>query len=66
MPIAALAEFDGDYCDFRGNILTTDGREKVEVELRVPRDEAMTLGERAAEEVIRNGGEAILKTFNRM
>lgn len=66
MPIAALAEFDGDYCDFRGNILTTDGREKVEIELRVPRDEAMTLGERAAEEVIKSGGEAILKTFNRM
>ena len=66
MPIAAYARFDGDYCDFRGNILTTDGREKVEVELRVPCDEAMTLGERAAEKVIQNGGEAILKTFNRM
>lgn len=66
MPIAALAQFDDDSCDFHGNLLTTDGREKVEVRLRVPRDEALTLGERAAEEVIRSGGEAILKTFNKM
>lgn len=66
MPIAAYARFDGDYCEFRGNILSIDGREKVEVELRVPRSEADTLGERAAEEVIRNGGDTILKTFNKM
>lgn len=66
MPIAAFAVFDGDYCDFRGNLLSIDGREKVEVELRVPRDEADTLGERAAKQVIQNGGEAILKTFNKM
>lgn len=66
MPIAALAEFDGDYCNFRGNLLTTDGREKVEIELRVPREEAVTLGERAAKEIIHTGGEAILKTFNKI
>lgn len=66
MPIAAYAVFDGDYCDFQGNLLTVDGQEKVEVTLRVSRDEAMTLGERAAQEIIQNGGKAILKTFNKI
>ena len=58
-PIAALAEIKNDEIVFKGNILSLDGKEKVEVNKNVSLDEADNLGKRAAEELLNNGGKKI-------
>lgn len=59
-PISGLATVKGDNIEFIGNILSKDGKEKVEVQRSVPIAEAGTLGRVAADEVLANGGRAIL------
>ena len=59
-PISGLATINGDNIDFVGNILSKDGKEKVEVRRTVPIAEVANLGRVAADEVLANGGRAIL------
>jgi hydroxymethylbilane synthase len=58
-PISALAEVKGDEILFRGNILSVDGKEKVEVEKTVTLKESINLGETAAEELLNKGADKI-------
>jgi hydroxymethylbilane synthase len=61
MPIGALATIADGKMHFRGNILTTDGLEKAEVEMWFDEEDFAVAGERAAEEILRQGGAEILK-----
>ncbi|MES1223554.1 MAG: hydroxymethylbilane synthase [Bacteroidota bacterium] len=58
-PISALAEVNNSEIHFRGNILSLDGKEKVEVEKRIDIEKATGLGKIAAEELLNNGGKKI-------
>jgi hydroxymethylbilane synthase len=58
-PISALAEVKNDKVIFKGNILSVDGKEKVEVEKIVSVTEAADLGKTAAEYLLANGGQKI-------
>ena len=62
-PVSALAEIENDKILFRGNILTTDGKKKCEVTMTVPLTHAENLGNKAAKELIENGGQEILNSF---
>jgi hydroxymethylbilane synthase len=58
-PISALAEVKDHNILFKGNILSIDGKEKVEVEKIIPLSEAPGLGQAAAEDLLASGGEKI-------
>ncbi len=60
-PISALAEVKGDEVIFKGNILSVDGKEKVEVEKKATKMDSLTLGKDAAAELLSNGGQKILE-----
>ncbi|HVK97490.1 MAG TPA: hypothetical protein VM368_06725, partial [Flavisolibacter sp.] len=64
-PISALAEKQGDEIQFRGNILSTDGKQKVEVEKTVAVGEIKDLGVLAAKELLANGGQAIADSIQK-
>ncbi len=64
-PISGLAEIDGGDVIFRGNILSTDGRQKQEVMKKVPMLYAANLGNEAAMELLDNGGNEILTEFKK-
>jgi len=58
-PISALAEIMNGQLHFRGNILSLNGKEKTEVEMKQPFAEANGLGIKAAEQLLKNGGQII-------
>jgi hydroxymethylbilane synthase len=58
-PISALAEIEEDELFFRGNILSLDGRRKMEVEKVLPVEMATFTGKTAAEELLAKGGQEI-------
>jgi hydroxymethylbilane synthase len=58
-PIAALAEIKIDLIAFKGNILSLDGKEKVEVNKIISINDANDLGIIAAKELLNNGGKEI-------
>jgi hydroxymethylbilane synthase len=62
-PISGLAQVKGGNIEFEGNILSKDGRERVDVKMSVPVGEAETLGRVAAEAVLARGGRAILEAM---
>jgi len=62
-PISALAEVNDGIVTFRGNILSTDGKKKVETIKTAPVAAAATLGADAANELIANGAQEILDSF---
>jgi hydroxymethylbilane synthase len=64
-PIAALAEIVNDKIIFKGNILSVDGREKVEVSKIVLINEANNLGKIAAEKLLNDGGRKIAESIQR-
>jgi hydroxymethylbilane synthase len=62
MPIAALATIDANHTiNFKGNILTIDGKEKAEVEMIIEKINFAEAGKIAAEKLLQNGGDVILK-----
>ncbi|MEN9522330.1 MAG: hydroxymethylbilane synthase [Bacteroidota bacterium] len=62
MPIAALATFvANETMNFKGNILTIDGVEKVEIEMTFEKSDFAEAGKIAAEKLLQNGGDKILK-----
>lgn len=62
-PISGLATVDGDSVIFEGNVLSTDGKQKQGVSMQVPISMADKLGFEAAEELLKNGGDEIVKKF---
>ncbi len=52
-PIAALAEIKNDKIIFKGNILSLDGKEKVEVNKIVSINEANNLGKNCSRRIIK-------------
>ena len=58
-PISALAEIEDGDLYFRGQLLSLDGKQKVEIEKILPIEMANGLGRAAAEELLENGGQAI-------
>lgn len=62
-PVSALVVTDDDQIHFRGNILSLDGKEKAEVEIKQPVAEAKGLGTKAAEQLLKNGGQTIVDSI---
>ncbi len=58
-PISALAILKNKTVHFRGNIFSLDGKEKVEIEKKIHKDQAGETGFEAANELLRNGGRQI-------
>jgi hydroxymethylbilane synthase len=58
-PISALAVVKDQHIHFRGNILSLDGRQKIEVEKKLPIPDAADCGKLAAQEVFAKGGKKI-------
>ncbi|MEO6584047.1 MAG: hydroxymethylbilane synthase [Ferruginibacter sp.] len=58
-PIGALAVPDKKEIFFKGNILTLDGKEKIEVEKYVSMNDLDNFGNRMAEQLLKNGGREI-------
>ena len=62
-PISALAQVNEGNVYFRGNILSVDGKEKVEIEKTVSVDSSGNLGNDAAEEILNKGADKITETI---
>jgi hydroxymethylbilane synthase len=58
-PISALAVAEKDTFHFRGNILSLDGTKIAGTEMIAGRNEAITLGKQAADQVLKSGGKEI-------
>jgi hydroxymethylbilane synthase len=55
-PISALAEIEDGDVYFRGQLLSLDGRQKLEIEKILPCDKADAIGKTAALELLEEGG----------
>ncbi|MGC6421592.1 MAG: hydroxymethylbilane synthase [Flavobacteriaceae bacterium] len=64
-PIGACIEPVPNGWFFRGGVFALDGSEKVTFEKYFPSKEWQTIGERAAEYVLQNGGESLMKAFKK-
>jgi hydroxymethylbilane synthase len=62
-PISALAETRKNELYFRGNILSVDGKQKVEIEKSIPIATAGDLGRTAAQEILEKGGREIAEAI---
>ena len=62
-PISALAQIQNNTINFRGQIISPDGVHKVEIKKQVPIEDSLTLGQKAAKELLENGGAEIMKSF---
>ena len=58
-PISAFAAIENDQLHFKGNILSIDGKNKIEIEKTSILTEADELGVSAAHELLNNGGKEI-------
>jgi hydroxymethylbilane synthase len=63
-PIGALATIQGETVVFKGNILSPDGKQKAEVELKAHKSEINEFGKIAADQIIKNGGRQIMEDMN--
>lgn len=62
-PISALATLKNDTVFFRGNILSLDGKEKIEIESVTPIKEIESLGTRAAHQLLAKGADKIIESI---
>lgn len=62
-PISALALKRDNKIIFKGNILSTDGKEKLEVEKSANLKDANNLGKECAMELLKNGAQEIINQF---
>jgi hydroxymethylbilane synthase len=58
-PISALAEVEQDTIHFKGNILSIDGTQKVEIEKNIDKKDTAGWGQALAVELLQNGGQEI-------
>ncbi|HEX7904968.1 MAG TPA: hydroxymethylbilane synthase [Chitinophagaceae bacterium] len=63
-PISALAEIKNEEVHFRGNILSVDGKQKEEIEIMQPATNLKEMGKKAAEQLLRKGGQAIADSIH--
>ena len=63
-PISALAEIKNDSIYFRGNIVAVDGSAKIGIEKSALVSASNDLGNIAANEILEQGGQAIVDTIN--
>ena len=66
-PIGALAKYDenDDTIDFKGILLSIDGKQKLEIDKTVDISEWKKLGFNAAQEILENGGTELMKEIMR-
>ena len=62
-PISALAEIEKDELFFKGNILSPDGKQKIEIEKVLPMEMAANIGYTAAKELLEKGGQEIANSL---
>lgn len=62
-PISALAIIEKDKINFKGNICSTDGAEKLEIEKTILINEATGLGTISAEELISKGADKLIQAL---
>lgn len=65
MPVGALAKVNGQKVHFTGNILSLDGKRKVEVNMDFDLDRYTTAGEEAAQKLLQNGGDKIAEELKK-
>jgi hydroxymethylbilane synthase len=63
VPIAAHAELRDEQLFFKGNIMSLDAKQKIDVEMSFKLNQTQQAGELAAEEIRKHGAEEIIKTF---
>ena len=62
-PIGALAKINNNEIHFVGNLFSIDGKEKLEIEKTIPLDNWTDFGATCANEILENGGAALMKTI---
>ena len=60
-PIGALAKIQDDTIQFTGSLLSLDGSKKIDIEKVIPLHLAEKAGENIAKELLKKGGDAVLK-----
>jgi hydroxymethylbilane synthase len=64
-PISALAEISDGKINLRGNIVSPDGKEKVEIERTVPVSNGQSIGVEAAQQILSDGGKNIMRLISK-
>jgi hydroxymethylbilane synthase len=66
-PIGALAKYneEEDLIEFKGVLLSLDGKQKLEIDKRVPIEEWKKIGYYSAQELLQNGGSEIMETLKK-
>ena len=62
-PISALAQVIEGHIYFNGNVLSTDGKEKIEIEKNIPLKEISNWGVILANEILKKGADKIINAF---
>ncbi|MBL7711873.1 MAG: hydroxymethylbilane synthase [Chitinophagaceae bacterium] len=62
-PISALAQIEAGQLVFRGNILSLEGKEKIEIEKQYPLDQIEGIGISLGRELLENGADRIVQTI---
>jgi hydroxymethylbilane synthase len=60
-PISALAQVDNENINFIGQLMSLDGKEKIEVSKQIPITNAQNIGIDAGLEILENGGASIIE-----
>jgi hydroxymethylbilane synthase len=60
-PIGALAVVQDDTVHLKGNILSVNGKQKIDIEKTAAFNEATGLGKQAGEEILNKGAAAIVE-----
>ena len=64
-PIGALATFTLDKIDFEGVLFSLDGKEKHTIKKSCTFDSYKNFGKNCAEEILNNGGSALMESIRR-
>ncbi|RAK23595.1 hydroxymethylbilane synthase [Flavobacterium aquaticum] len=64
-PIGALAKFNADEIDFEGVLFSLDGKEKHTIKKSCTFDSYKNFGKKCAEEILNNGGSALMESIRR-
>ncbi len=62
-PIGALAKINNNEIHFVGNLFSIDGKEKLEIERTISLDNWTDFGQNCANEILKKGGAALMKTI---
>ena len=62
-PISALAQIKDGYLQFKGSMVSVDGKEKIETEKKMALHKTEDLGREAALEIMANGGNRIIEAI---